>query len=247
MRKLAFLLLFVASAAYAQPKPAPAREISAWPAGMVRLDDGWRFRPGDDSAWARPDFDDSGWRVVSLTGAKPLAPAGLRWYRIDLRLPAGRPPMGLLMKIGKNASQVFVNGIPANPSPIRSPFRYYYPREQFVPLPDGITDLVIAVRCGETSYEYNVIRGDGLSGAAIGPLPVMQLAAEVADSSALLNQITSFAIDLAICLGGLATLGLLRLQPGTGIGAIWWNLAILGGKALRCAGFLFAAPPCSYF
>lgn len=75
-----------------------------------------------------------------------------------------------------------------------------------------VTDLVIAIRCGETPYEYNVIRGDALSGATVGLLPVMQQAAEVADSHALLDQITSFAIDLAICLGGLATLGLFLAQ-----------------------------------
>jgi phosphoserine phosphatase RsbU/P len=212
MRKLAFMLVFVASTAHAQQNPARVREIAAWPAGMVQLDDGWHFRPGDSSAWAQPEFDDSGWQVVSLTGAKPLAAAGMRWYRIHLRLPAGRPPMGMLLKIGKNASQVFINGIPANRCCIRSTFRYYYPGEQFVPLPNGISDLVIAVRCGEARYEYNVIRGDAFAAAAIGPQPVMRQAAEVANSRVLLGQITSFAIDLAICLGGLATLGLFLVQ-----------------------------------
>jgi len=212
MRSLALLLVFVATATQAQPTPVRVREIAAWPAGSVQMNDGWRFRRGDNGAWAQPQYDDSGWRVVNLTGAKPLAPAGLRWFRIHLRLPAGRPPMGLLLRIGKNASQVFINGIPANRSRIRSTLRYYYPHEQFVPLPDGVTDLVIAVRCGETPWEYNVIAGDALAEAAIGPLPVMQQAAEVADARLLLNQITSFAIDLALCLGGLATLGLFLVQ-----------------------------------
>jgi MFS transporter, DHA2 family, methylenomycin A resistance protein len=37
-----------------------------------------------------------------------------------------------------------------------------------------------------------------------------------------------------LVISGLATLGLLRLQPGTGIGAIWWNLAILGAGIGLC-------------
>src|SRR6202035_3461947 len=27
----------------------------------------WRFHPGDDAAWARPNFDDSGWDTLDLT------------------------------------------------------------------------------------------------------------------------------------------------------------------------------------
>lgn len=212
MRKLALLLVFAASAGHAQQNPGQVRRITAWPAGMVQIDDGWRFRTGEDSAWAQPDFDDSGWRVVNVAGAKPLAPAGIRWFRIHLSLPAERPPMGLLLRIGKNASQVFINGVPANQSRIRSPSQVYYPFEQVVPLPDGLTDLVIAVRCAETRWEYNVIRGDALSGAKIGLLPVMQQASEVADSRMILSMATSLAIDLAICFGGLATLGLFLAQ-----------------------------------
>jgi DHA2 family methylenomycin A resistance protein-like MFS transporter len=37
-----------------------------------------------------------------------------------------------------------------------------------------------------------------------------------------------------LVISGLATLGLLRLQPGTGIGAIWWDLAVLGAGIGLC-------------
>jgi MFS transporter, DHA2 family, methylenomycin A resistance protein len=37
-----------------------------------------------------------------------------------------------------------------------------------------------------------------------------------------------------LVIAGLATLGLLRLQPGTLIGAIWWNLALLGAGIGLC-------------
>jgi DHA2 family methylenomycin A resistance protein-like MFS transporter len=37
-----------------------------------------------------------------------------------------------------------------------------------------------------------------------------------------------------LVLGGLATLALLRLGPGTGLGAIWWNFALLGAGIGLC-------------
>ncbi len=37
-----------------------------------------------------------------------------------------------------------------------------------------------------------------------------------------------------LVVSGLATFGLLRLEPGTGIGAIWWNFAILGAGIGLC-------------
>lgn len=37
-----------------------------------------------------------------------------------------------------------------------------------------------------------------------------------------------------LVIAGTATLGLLRLGPTTGIGAIWWNFAVLGGGIGLC-------------
>jgi hypothetical protein len=42
-----------------------------------------------------------------------------------------------------------------------------------------------------------------------------------------------------LIVGGVATLGLLRLQPTTGIGAVWWNFALVG------AGIGLCPPPTS--
>ncbi len=45
-----------------------------------------------------------------------------------------------------------------------------------------------------------------------------------------------------LAVAGGATLGLLRLRLGTGIGAIWWDLALLGAAALAAALFSVPAP-----
>ena len=209
---LALCCAAMGRAQYVDASAVGAKQIAAWPSAMATINDGWRFSSGDNPAWAEPDYNDSGWTVVSLSSAKPLAPAGLRWYRIHLRLPAGRPPAALLLTIGENASQVFVNGRPANAAKVLSTFRYHYPNPQLVPLPDGVTDVVIAVRCGEARYEHEVIAGDAFRSAAIGSLYVVEQAAEVAGSRVVLAYISSITIDLALCIGGLATLGLFWAQ-----------------------------------
>ncbi len=66
----------------------------------LRIDDGWRFRLGDDSAFSRPELDDSQWRRLDLPHdwsiegtfdkGNPMGndggylPAGVAWYRLTL-------------------------------------------------------------------------------------------------------------------------------------------------------------------
>lgn len=92
----------------------------------------WRFRTGDDPAWADPAYDDTGWESVSLAappgahdadvGLTGYAPgwtalghagySGYAWYRLRLRL--SWPPGDTLALSGPpdvdDAYQVFVNG-----------------------------------------------------------------------------------------------------------------------------------------
>jgi DHA2 family methylenomycin A resistance protein-like MFS transporter len=71
----------------------------------------------------------------------------------------------------------------------------------------------------------------GLDVSAIGI--AFALAAPV--SGRLVGRIGAFWPMLAgLTLGGAATLGLLRLDPGTGIGAIWWDFALIGAGIGLC-------------
>jgi hypothetical protein len=95
----------------------------------------WKFHPGDDPAWARPDYDDSAWGTLDLTPPPgtfdpTLGSSGFvngwtsagypklnrfAWYRLRIRVQgeAGAAPGPLMLKMPDNfddAYQVYVNG-----------------------------------------------------------------------------------------------------------------------------------------
>jgi hypothetical protein len=88
----------------------------------VELAGPWKFHIGDDPAWARPDFDDSGWEDVDLTpGSTGLAPgwtarghkgySGYAWYRLQVNVEGGNRSLALKMPDSfDDAYQVFVDG-----------------------------------------------------------------------------------------------------------------------------------------
>ena len=60
--------------------------------GQARdISNGWRFKTGDDVAWAQPDFDDADWKPIEV--GKPWEKAGHEdydgygWYRLRVKLP----------------------------------------------------------------------------------------------------------------------------------------------------------------
>jgi signal transduction histidine kinase len=78
------------------PPPAAAQTVAV--ASLDRptsLEVPWRFHVGDDPAWARPEFDDSGWTSIPM--GRPWALLGqvsrtdYAWYRLELRLPPDSP------------------------------------------------------------------------------------------------------------------------------------------------------------
>jgi hypothetical protein len=83
----------------------------------------WKFRLGDDPAWAQPNFDDSGWESVDLTpdGKTGLSPgwtarghagqSGYAWYRLKIDVEEAKRSLALKMPDSfDDAYQVFVNG-----------------------------------------------------------------------------------------------------------------------------------------
>ncbi|MEX0988128.1 MAG: hypothetical protein WD052_11680 [Bacteroidales bacterium] len=60
---------------------------------IIRLDHGWKFQPGDDTAWAAVGYDDSKWQKYSPADGRGILPetnAGKDdyvWYRIRFILP----------------------------------------------------------------------------------------------------------------------------------------------------------------
>lgn len=91
----------------------------------------WRFRTGDDPAWAQPGYDDSAWETVDLhapddppnpeLGTSGFAPgwtakghpsySGYAWYRLRLNVKGAESGLAIKMPDAfDDAYQVFVNG-----------------------------------------------------------------------------------------------------------------------------------------
>ena len=93
------LLLLTARAVAAQPTVIAGNLLDGY-----SLAGEWRFKPGDDIAWAAPEFDDNHWGNRSVPGrwAKGGYPATgqMGWYRLTLDL-ADDPRGDLLLLKGE--------------------------------------------------------------------------------------------------------------------------------------------------
>jgi hypothetical protein len=185
------ILLGSVSAAGAQTAPAAGKPVGASPTpaaatssvklgeSSIELNGPWKFRTGDNIAWAQTDFDDSSWADMDLTpqtgwtatGYKHYA--GYAWYR--LRVNVEGADHGLALKMPDqvdDAYQVFVNG-----QEIGS-FGTFTPRhvtaystlpEEFH-LPKGIRDgtITIAIRVWmDSATLFNSPDAGGLHGPPV--------------------------------------------------------------------------------
>jgi diguanylate cyclase (GGDEF)-like protein len=85
-------------------------------ADSVALDGPWRFRLGDDAAWAQPSLDDRAWRSLAVPGPWEReigAYDGFGWYRREVVLPAGMSgaPVGIRFGTVGDAFELYWNGV----------------------------------------------------------------------------------------------------------------------------------------
>ncbi|WP_133272984.1 hypothetical protein [Hymenobacter radiodurans] len=140
-----FLLLLVACgllflSAAAAPLPADTavlRVNSLSPKGSqsgLLLENGWRYRVGDNPQWARPDFDDSAWDTINPARPRQELPPRLRtdisWLRLRFCLADSlRQRAVMLQVVGYGAWEIYLNGrllqrhgtIQANPTHVPDP------------------------------------------------------------------------------------------------------------------------------
>jgi len=91
------------------------REFSA--RGPVWLNEsGWKYRPGDNAAWALPELDDAPWERVATTAftASALPRSGwhgVGWFRLHVRVEPGlsNRPLGLGISHW-GASEIYLDG-----------------------------------------------------------------------------------------------------------------------------------------
>lgn len=141
MRTQAWLLLVALTTLQAQP-----------PALQLDLSGSWRNHEGDNPAWARPDFDDSGWNTIQAP-FRDERPAGFRWIRRTVTLPewlAPDTPLTLSTGAFEFVFEVFLNGERIGGAGSPSVFDLYVPRPHSFALPSRFGQpgarLCIAIR-----------------------------------------------------------------------------------------------------
>ncbi|MFI5937261.1 alpha/beta hydrolase-fold protein [Actinoplanes sp. NPDC051494] len=166
----------VSATGKAQPTDTSCATTGSVDFGVDLAGPGWRFRTGDDPAFADPGYDDSAWTAWTVPdnwGASDLSTYdGFAWYRRTFTLPqrpAGVPDAAVVAALGQldDADQSFLNGTeigrtggfpPSFDSTWEVP-REYYPADGL--LRWGATN-VIAIRV------YDGTGGGGLYQGPIG-------------------------------------------------------------------------------
>jgi signal transduction histidine kinase/DNA-binding response OmpR family regulator len=84
------------------------------PAGFALYEQEWRFHPGDDPNWAKPDVKDEGWPLVKteFTEKSPLPGwQGMGWFRLWVRVDTTLVDQLLALRFShQGASEIFLDG-----------------------------------------------------------------------------------------------------------------------------------------
>jgi sigma-B regulation protein RsbU (phosphoserine phosphatase) len=130
--------------------------------GSVDLPAPWVVHAGDDLAFARPDFDDSGWTSFdarnSLKTILPHGSPGIVWYRLHMKVAANQTGMALAERNISSAFEIYANGQLVIESGSVRPFKRYTNSANLVaPIPDrqmSSGSLVIALRVYISAAEW---------------------------------------------------------------------------------------------
>jgi signal transduction histidine kinase/ActR/RegA family two-component response regulator len=149
-------------------------------ADSVDLSGEWRFRTGDDPAWADPELDDTGWDRISVpTGWGRDDDAGeMAWYRRRLTVhpDAARRPPGLSLLMGRvdSAYELYAGGRLLGGVGALPPFpRMDYDRLARFPVPAEAVgaggELVVALRVWKSPETESSVGGPVEGRFALGP------------------------------------------------------------------------------
>lgn len=125
------------------------------------LDTKWLIHAGDDAAYARPDFDDTGWTLFdphsSLANVFPQRPEVV-WYRLRVKVNPAQTGLALNERNISRAFEIYVNGERLIASGEISPFVPYTLNARLLArIPDHIvstSSVVIAMRVHLSPAEW---------------------------------------------------------------------------------------------
>ena len=114
------LVVFLPKATSQETEPAPVTGIHTLTLHDVRtkLDNlhnaPWKYHPGDNPDWAKPDFDDTTWKYHSpliTQGKKEWQ--GIGWFRLHISVPdeeLWNKPLALIVSYQAGASEIYLDG-----------------------------------------------------------------------------------------------------------------------------------------
>ncbi len=180
---LALALAWAGPALAAQHAPDPEARPAA-PPGLMSLASGWRYRAGDDPAFADPAFQDAEWAALpDLTDRRAAFPAGRGWYRLRVPVPPGQA-LGLALGRIHAPLEVYANGQQVGERGVLGPSRIpHTPELTFVEIPPTDGTLLLALR-GELDPGLMALARDPVPGRRVwlGPRDLVEARAAQANA-----------------------------------------------------------------
>ncbi|MGD0732808.1 MAG: hypothetical protein ABR956_16205, partial [Terracidiphilus sp.] len=206
MHKSILVLVLLASAV------AQAQTALQWQQGLNPLNTGWRTHAGDDSAWAAPDFNDSGWQLTALDAPHPPTSDKNdgRWYRLRINLPAEHPPLALLVNRPIGTYEVYLNGRPQPGATLLPTWAISVPGPRVFPIgASGPTTVALRTR---VPNRFSLRLSPGYLSASLGSAEAVADAARAEQSRGRDRWIICLAIHLLLALAAIPLVLLSRLQ-----------------------------------
>jgi Stage II sporulation protein E (SpoIIE) len=230
----AALLATLAAGAVTSRAAQAQVDATQWQSGSVDIDQGWKEQSGDNLQWAQSNFDDSGWKTIELDNLGAAEP-GWRWFRLHVKLAPGHPHVHLLFAGGQGTYELYINGEKADGPKLLTLWEGKRPTEQVIPVPDGTTDLQLALRT-HAPRTYRLFHLPLFLTAALGTPDAIENERAAMESQRLYSAIPTTAINLLVILAGIAALALYREQRGHAEYR-WLGLYLLLLGISNCLGY----------
>ena len=112
-----FLILALAAVANLLAEQSDTLSINydSIDSSSIKVFDGWKYHSGDESSWADPNFDDSGWETVDarliISDSLNIEWEGIGWFRKTIRIDSALVDNNIALIVFQyGASQIYLNG-----------------------------------------------------------------------------------------------------------------------------------------
>lgn len=110
------LLFFTIPNCYSQIVHDDEIQLNKLPSEGILLDKGWKFHQGDDSAWAKPDYNDRDWQAIDpsldIRHMPQIKNVTIFWMRVKLLVDSSLIDQPLGMTISQvGASEIYLDGM----------------------------------------------------------------------------------------------------------------------------------------